>query len=386
VDAFSAPPRHRARRIIVAGLLTVACAWSLAGAPAVHAGQTPDVAEDPDVVRARAQLDAFRRDLATLTAQLDAAAASYESAQAHHLRLEAELDDADALVARQQQETEEAENAFRVRVAGAYKRPGSEMAFASAVLLAPDAATAVHRAALVSRMPGRSALHLERAQRLDAAVADLVHQQRVTHSGALGAAADRRRLAEELTLALSAARHRVEVATAELADAEAAAVRRAEEEERERRAAAAAAAAAQAAGPLPPVDGKVCPIGAPNGFIDSWGFPRSGGRRHQGVDIFADYGMPLYAVADGVIQRVFTNRLGGLSINLIDDAGDRYYYAHLSAAHVSTGQRVQAGELIGANGDSGNARGGPPHLHWQYHPGNGAPVNPYPLARALCRP
>jgi peptidoglycan LD-endopeptidase LytH len=112
-----------------------------------------------------------------------------------------------------------------------------------------------------------------------------------------------------------------------------------------------------------------------------------GKRRLTNEDAFlVDDELGLYAVADGVIQRVFTNRLGGLSINLIDEAGDRYYYAHLSAAHVVTGQRVRAGEVVGANGDSGNARGGPPHLHWQYHPGNGPAVNPYPLARALCRP
>lgn len=120
-------------------------------------------------------------------------------------------------------------------------------------------------------------------------------------------------------------------------------------------------------------------------FIDSWGFPRSGGRTHKGVDMFAAYGMPLYAVADGTVTRVWNNRLGGLSIDLIDDRGDRYYYAHLSAAVATAGQRVRAGDVIGANGDSGNARGTPPHLHWQYHPGNGPPVNPYPLARALCR-
>ncbi|HWB70705.1 MAG TPA: M23 family metallopeptidase, partial [Egibacteraceae bacterium] len=130
----------------------------------------------------------------------------------------------------------------------------------------------------------------------------------------------------------------------------------------------------------------VCPVGAPNGFIDSWGFPRSGGRRHQGVDIFAAYATPLYAVADGTVQRVFRSRLGGLSIDLVDGRGDRYYYAHLSAAQAVAGQRVRAGDVIGANGDSGNARGSPPHLHWQYHPGGGPPVNPYPLARALCRP
>ncbi len=133
------------------------------------------------------------------------------------------------------------------------------------------------------------------------------------------------------------------------------------------------------------LDGKVCPVGSPNGFIDSWGFPRPSGRTHEGVDMFAPYGTPLYAVADGVVARVYTNTLGGLAINLVDDDGTMYYYAHLSSASAQSGQRVSAGDVIGAVGTSGNARGTPPHLHWQHHPGGGEPVNPYPLAHALCR-
>ena len=79
------------------------------------------------------------------------------------------------------------------------------------------------------------------------------------------------------------------------------------------------------AAPPPSVDGKACPIGTANGFIDSWRFPRSGGRSHEGADMFAPMGTPLYAVADGTIWRVYNNTLGGLAINLIDDAGTMYY-------------------------------------------------------------
>ncbi|MDQ3538560.1 MAG: M23 family metallopeptidase, partial [Actinomycetota bacterium] len=149
--------------------------------------------------------------------------------------------------------------------------------------------------------------------------------------------------------------------------------------------------AAPPAGGLPappvvaPVGGKVCPVSGTTGFIDSWGFARSGGRTHEGVDIFAAYATPVLAVADGVVDSVYNNSLGGLVINFIDDNGDKYYYAHLSSASASSGQRVTAGTVIGAVGTSGNAAGTPPHLHWQYHPGNGEPINPFPLARALCR-
>jgi murein DD-endopeptidase MepM/ murein hydrolase activator NlpD len=79
--------------------------------------------------------------------------------------------------------------------------------------------------------------------------------------------------------------------------------------------------------------------------------------------MFAAYGMPLYAVADGVINRVWNNRLGGLSVNLIDGDGHRYYYAHLDAQHARQGQRVSAGAVIGTVGNTGNARTTPPHLH-----------------------
>jgi murein DD-endopeptidase MepM/ murein hydrolase activator NlpD len=104
------------------------------------------------------------------------------------------------------------------------------------------------------------------------------------------------------------------------------------------------------------------------------------------VDIFVPYGAPLYAVADATVQRVGTNPLGGLTVHLRDDAGDVYYYAHLSGTAVATGERVRAGQVVGTNGDSGNARGTPPHLHWEYRPLGGPPVNPYPLAAVLCRP
>jgi murein DD-endopeptidase MepM/ murein hydrolase activator NlpD len=101
--------------------------------------------------------------------------------------------------------------------------------------------------------------------------------------------------------------------------------------------------------------------------------------------MFAASGTPLVAVADGTVSRVYTNRLGGLSIDFVDTRGDRYYYAHLASARAASGQRVGAGDVIGTVGQSGNARGTPPHLHWQFHPGGGEPVNPYALARALCR-
>lgn len=146
----------------------------------------------------------------------------------------------------------------------------------------------------------------------------------------------------------------------------------------------AAQLAAYEAGAHAYVNGFVFPIAAEADFIDSWGFPRSGGRWHQGTDVFADYGAPLIAAENGVLDRVGSNGLGGLRLWLIGDSGHHYYYAHLAgfAAGVVNGRRVAAGELVGYVGTSGNAVGTPPHLHIEIHPDGTGPVNPYPLLRA----
>lgn len=133
------------------------------------------------------------------------------------------------------------------------------------------------------------------------------------------------------------------------------------------------------------IDGFVCPIPGSN-FIDSWGFPRSGGRTHKGVDMFHGWGANIIAVTDGVVS-IRNGGLGGRTIWLDGDDGYAYYYAHLSDWNVSSGQRVSRGQLIGFNGDSGNAVGGTPHLHFEIHPGGrgSRAVNPYPTVAAACR-
>lgn len=121
-------------------------------------------------------------------------------------------------------------------------------------------------------------------------------------------------------------------------------------------------------------------------FIDSWGFPRSGGRSHEGADVMAPRGVNVYAFTSGRVGRLTSGGLGGISLRIVGDDGNRYYYAHLDsfADGIRPGVRVDAGQLVGFNGDSGNARGGPTHVHFQLHPGGGAPINPYPWLRAVC--
>ena len=126
-----------------------------------------------------------------------------------------------------------------------------------------------------------------------------------------------------------------------------------------------------------------CPVEQPNIVTNSFGAARGGGsRRHQGNDIMASHGVGIYAVNSGTITRTGSGGLGGLSVYLWDGSTE-YYYAHLSSISVRGG-RVSAGQRIGSNGSTGNASGGPPHLHFEIHPGGGGAIDPYPSLAAVC--
>jgi peptidoglycan LD-endopeptidase LytH len=181
---------------------------------------------------------------------------------------------------------------------------------------------------------------------------------------ARAAAAEAARLAAEA----EAARLAAEAEAARVA-AEAEAARR-EAEERARAEAEAAARATAMACPVPSAT-----------FTDTWGAARSGGRRHQGTDLLAPLGAPVYAVVSGRV-RTASSALGGISLYLHGDNGETYFYAHNSANVASNGERVRAGELIARVGSTGNA-GGTNHVHFERQVG-GRSVNPYDFLRRLC--
>jgi murein DD-endopeptidase MepM/ murein hydrolase activator NlpD len=93
-------------------------------------------------------------------------------------------------------------------------------------------------------------------------------------------------------------------------------------------------------------------------------------------------GAPIVAVVSGSISHS-TSNLGGNQIWLHGSDGNTYFYAHLDS-YVGPPRSVSLGELIGRVGDTGNARGGPTHLHFEIHPGGGGAVDAYSTLRAHC--
>lgn len=114
-------------------------------------------------------------------------------------------------------------------------------------------------------------------------------------------------------------------------------------------------------------------------LTDTWGAARSQGRSHEGIDIFAERNTPVQATTHGIVSKVGENTLGGRVVVIVGPGGAGHYYAHLEDyADISVNDWVEVGDTIGYVGDSGNAKGTPPHVHYGIYI-NGSAVNPYPL-------
>ena len=118
-------------------------------------------------------------------------------------------------------------------------------------------------------------------------------------------------------------------------------------------------------------------------LVNSWGVDRYGGRRHQGIDIFAPRGTPIRSTTEGVIENKGMRGLGGLVVTVLGPGGYRHYYAHLEDVSAqAVGEWVHAGEIIGYVGNSGNAAVSATHLHYGIYTPGGRPINPYPFLRS----
>ncbi len=123
-----------------------------------------------------------------------------------------------------------------------------------------------------------------------------------------------------------------------------------------------------------------CPVPGAS-FFNDWGFPRSGGRFHSGNDLFAPRGTPVVAPVGGTVTQV-TGSIGGYQVNLLGDDGTLYIASHLD--RFGNAGRVTQGTTIGYVGDSGNAIGSRPHVHFEIHPDSGDAVNPFPVVSEAC--
>ncbi len=127
-----------------------------------------------------------------------------------------------------------------------------------------------------------------------------------------------------------------------------------------------------------PGAGWVCPVPGARYFND-WGFPRSGGRTHEGNDLFAPWDTPVLAPVSGRVEQI-VGTIGGKQFRLHGDDGVVYIGSHMD--EFGADGRVTAGTILGYVGDSGNAKGSEPHLHFEIHPDGGPAVNPFPTLQS----
>ena len=134
--------------------------------------------------------------------------------------------------------------------------------------------------------------------------------------------------------------------------------------------------------PLPTGGGIVCPLSGPFTHTDDFSAPRAVGGVHRANDLIAAQGTPVLAAASGTIEHR-NSSVGGMSAHLKGDNGDYYFYTHLSRYENVGAGYVTAGTVIGYVGMTGNAP--IPHLHFEIHSGGyGNYTNPYGPVRAAC--
>lgn len=113
--------------------------------------------------------------------------------------------------------------------------------------------------------------------------------------------------------------------------------------------------------PRIPVSGATAADWNPQSF---WYYPWGRSGTHKGIDIFAREGTPVLAATTGLVVSTGEDSMGGLYVFMLGAKWRFHYYAHLQAIDIKSGRWVIAGEPIGKVGSTGNAKGKPPHLHY----------------------
>ncbi|MEO6365769.1 MAG: peptidoglycan DD-metalloendopeptidase family protein [Luteimonas sp.] len=141
----------------------------------------------------------------------------------------------------------------------------------------------------------------------------------------------------------------------------------------------------------PSISGLIVPVAgiAANQLTDTFTDARGTDRVHDAIDIMAPEGTPVFAVADGSIEKLFDSKQGGLTLYQFEPSGGYvYYYAHLQryAPGIVEKKTLRQGEVIGYVGHTGNASPEGPHLHFailqlglEKKWWKGTALNPYPL-------
>lgn len=147
----------------------------------------------------------------------------------------------------------------------------------------------------------------------------------------------------------------------------------------------------------------IFPVAGDVTYIDDFGQARPGGA-HQGNDLMGVKKTPVVAAESGKVEFWTTSANAGCMLYLHGDSGTDYWYIHLNndltmkndnrgkcvpgvsyARGLKDGAKVQAGQMVGYLGDSGDANGIHAHLHFEVHPNGGAAVSPYPYLQSAQR-